>query len=76
MNVSSQKRAFDLMELEESVVYVVSVRAYTIGTGPYSAGMPVMTLEAGKSDGSGMCVHVLSPFACFNFILSSCQSPH
>ena len=49
MNVSGTEMSVVLMELQEFVNYNISVRAYTsVGAGPYSDEMTVMTLEDSK----------------------------
>ena len=49
MNVSGTEMSVFLIELQEFVNYTISVRAYTsVGTGPYSDEVTVMTLEDSK----------------------------
>ena len=49
MNVSGTEMLVFLIELQEFVNYTISVRAYTsVGAGPYSDEITVMTLEDSK----------------------------
>ena len=49
MIVSGTEMSVILMELQEFVNYTISVRAYTsVGAGPYSDEVTVMTLEDSK----------------------------
>ena len=49
MNVSGTEMSVFLIELQEFVNYTISVRAYTsVGAGPYSDEVTVLTLEDGK----------------------------
>ena len=49
MNVSGTEMSVFLIELQEYVNYTISVRAYTsVGAGPYSNEVTVMTLEDSK----------------------------
>ena len=49
LTVNVTELTVDLTDLEEYVNYTISVRAYTsAGEGPYSDGVTVITLEAGK----------------------------
>ena len=48
-NVSAQEMSVVLMNLEEAVSYIISVRAYTsVGEGSYSEGIIELTNEDGK----------------------------
>ena len=49
MNVSGTEMSVILMELQEFVNYTISVRAHTsVGAGPYSDEVTVLTLQDGK----------------------------
>ena len=49
MNVSGTEMSVFLIELQEFVNYNISVRAYTsVGAGPYSDEVTVLTLQDGK----------------------------
>ena len=49
INVSRTEKSVFLMDLQEFVNYTISVRAYTsVGAGPYSDEVTVMTLEDSK----------------------------
>ena len=49
MNISGTEMLVFLIELQEFVNYTISVRAYTsVGAGPYSDEVTVMTLEDSK----------------------------
>ena len=49
LNVSGTEMSVFLIELQEFVNYTISVRAYTsVGAGPYSNEVTVMTLEDSK----------------------------
>ena len=49
MNVTAPMMSVNLRDLEEFIVYNISVRAYTnVGEGPYSVGRSVITHSDGK----------------------------
>ena len=49
INVSGTEMSVFLIELQEFVNYTISVRAYTsVGAGPYSDEVTVLTLQDGK----------------------------
>ena len=49
VNVTLPEMSVTLMELQEFVSYSISIRAYTsVGAGPYSSGVFIMTNESGE----------------------------
>ena len=66
MNVSSSEFEAVLTNLQEFVIYDISVRAYTsAGEGPYSAAVREMTAEDGKDGIENECSFI-------NNLFSSC----